>query len=54
MAPDADWHADANSVARKRFMTPEHGTGGHAGSPAGINPLQMELLDAEADDRTRW
>jgi hypothetical protein len=33
-------------------MRSEHGTGEHAGSPADINPLQLELFDAEADDRT--
>ncbi len=39
-------------LPRISFMTPEHGTGEHAGSTADINPLQMELFDAEADDRT--
>ena len=33
-------------------MRPEHGTGGYGDRPADINPLQMELFESEADDRT--
>ncbi len=33
-------------------MRSEPGTGEHTGSPAAINPLQMDLFESEADDRT--
>jgi hypothetical protein len=32
-------------------MSPEHGTGDHAGALADINPLQMELFESDVDDR---
>jgi hypothetical protein len=32
-------------------MSPEHGTGGHAGSSEGKDSLQLSLFEEESDDR---
>lgn len=32
-------------------MSRKGDTGGHAGAPEDTNPLQMELFEAEGDDR---
>jgi len=32
-------------------MSPEHGTGGHAGSSEGKDSPQMSLFEDEGDDR---
>lgn len=34
------------------FMSPEHGTGGHAGSFEGKDSPQMSLFKEEGDDRS--
>ena len=39
------------NLPRISFMSPEHGTGGHAGSSEGKDSLQMNLFDGEDDDR---
>jgi hypothetical protein len=33
-------------------MTSEHGTGGHAGSSEGKDPLQISLFETEGDGRS--
>lgn len=33
-------------------MSPEHGTGGHAGSSEGKDSLQMSLFGEEGDDQS--
>jgi hypothetical protein len=38
------------SLPRISFMSPEHGTGGHAGSSGDTDSLQMSLFEDEGDD----
>jgi hypothetical protein len=38
-------------LPRISFMSPEGGTGGHAGSREDTNPLQMKLFEAKGNDQ---
>lgn len=40
-----------NCLPRISFMSPEHGTGGHAGSSEGKDSQQMSLFEREGDGR---
>src|ERR1044072_4900127 len=40
-----------NCLPRISFMSPEHGTAGHAGSSEGKDSPQMSLFRGESDDR---